>query len=267
MILRSIFLGVLLAVSVSLWAQSSDVAPAVPDLTLPTEDDSSSAAAPAKSASSGKKKGSSGRKSTSKAGKNVSVPPVTQAAAQVNTEEISVENLPVPALAVPAAQEVSAENNPLLAAQDGFVPARETAPVQQQNLAPEQKKTPRVLFNPPTDRDPTLSPDDTLLLRHREEERLRSIEAEKQRKIDEENRRLAELERKRQLELELLRDPSREIRGKIRINGIIDKEVFIGNKVYTVGKTVLGARIVAVRPDSVVFLYKGQKFTKKVQLK
>jgi hypothetical protein len=105
-----------------------------------------------------------------------------------------------------------------------------------------------------------------LLLRHREEERQRALEAERQRKIEAERRRLAELERQRQLELERLRDPSREVRGKIRISGIIGQEVFIGDKVYTVGKSVLGARIVSVQPDAVVFTYKGQKFTKKVQL-
>jgi hypothetical protein len=106
-----------------------------------------------------------------------------------------------------------------------------------------------------------------LLLKHREEERLRAIELEKQRKIEAEKRRLAELERQRQLELERLRDPSREIRGKIHINGIIGQEVFIGDKVYTVGKSVLGAKIISIQPDAVVFLYKGQKFTKKVTLK
>ena len=54
---------------------------------------------------------------------------------------------------------------------------------------------------------------------------------------------------------------------KIRINGIIGQEVFIGDRVYGVGSTVLGARIVQVLPESVVFSYKGQRFTKKVQLK
>ena len=96
---------------------------------------------------------------------------------------------------------------------------------------------------------------------------MRAIELERQRKIEAERRRLAELERQRQLELERLRDPSREVRGKIRVNGIIGQEVFIGSKVYTVGKSVHGARIVQVLPDAVVFMYKGQKFTKKVQLK
>ena len=106
-----------------------------------------------------------------------------------------------------------------------------------------------------------------LLLKHREAERLRALEAERQRKIDAERKRLADLERQRQLELERLRDPSREVRGKINISGIIGQEVFIGSKVYKVGQSVLGARIVSVQPDAVVFVYKGQKFTKKVQLK
>jgi len=145
---------------------------------------------------------------------------------------------------------------------DAFVPAREEA---QEKPADKPKKA-KVVYNPATDRDPTLSPDDVLLLKHREEERLKAIELEKQRKIEAERKRLAELERKRQLELEYLRDPSREVRGKIRISGIIGQEVFVGNKVYTVGKSILGARIISVQPDSVVFIYKGQKFTKKVQL-
>ena len=106
-----------------------------------------------------------------------------------------------------------------------------------------------------------------MLLKHREEERLRALEAERQRKIDEERRRLAELERQRQLELERLRDPSREVRGKIRVNGIIGQEAFIGNKIYSVGQSVLGARIVSIQPDAVVFTYKGQQFTKRVELK
>ena len=85
--------------------------------------------------------------------------------------------------------------------------------------------------------------------------------------IEEERRRLAEIERQRQLELERLRDPSREIRGRIHVNGIIGQEVFIGSKVYTVGGTVLGAKIVEILPDSVIFVYKGQRFTRKVELK
>ena len=210
------------------------------------------------------------------------VPAQTDAASQVNTEVIAVESVTPPSV-TPSAENAAPEPSavqtgaeaPAVQAQDAHA---ELAP---QNASSEAKTQPQetpaaaaaaeetqlVQYNPPTDRDPTLSPDDTLLLAHREAERLRALEAERQRKLEEERRRLAELERKRQLELERLRDPSREVRGKIRVSGIIGQEVFIGNKIYSVGQTILGARIVEVRSDSVVFTYKGQRFIKHVDLR
>jgi len=146
--------------------------------------------------------------------------------------------------------------------QEGFVAPREemkeeTAPV----------KTPRVVYNPKNRRDPTLSPDDFLLLQYREQQRLAAIEAERQRKLAEERRLREEAERRRQLELARIKDPTREVRNKIKVGGIIGQEVFIGSKIYTVGKSIYGARIVEVRPEEVVFSYKGHKFVRKVQLK
>ena len=93
-----------------------------------------------------------------------------------------------------------------------------------------------------------------------------AIERERQRKLAEEKRRREEEERRRQLELARLKDPAREVRGKIHIGGIIGQEVFIGSKIYTVGNSVLGAKIVEITPDEVVFVYKGQKFVRKVEL-
>ena len=139
--------------------------------------------------------------------------------------------------------------------------ARETA---KEESAPKGKKE-LVVFNSKTRRDPTLSPDDFLLLQYRERQRLAAIEAERQRKLAEERRKQEEAERLRQLELARIKDPTREVRGLITIGGIIGKEVFIGDKVYTIGNKVHGARIVEVTPDKVVFLYKGHKFVKKMQ--
>ncbi len=274
----------------ALWAEEV-YAPAVPDLSLPAEEPVAAApvalkaqapaVAPAAVEKPAPAKKTSRRRNTKRAAApKRAVPPVTAAAARVNSEDISVENLmpptapaprpaaqaagqtPVPLQAPAAAPLQPVASLPAAGGDNQFVPARETQPA-----AKTPAKKLKVSFNPSTDRDPTLSPDDTLLLKHREEERLRAIELERQRKIEAERRRLAELERQRQLELERLRDPSREVRGKIRVNGIIGQEVFIGSKVYTVGKSVHGARIVQVLPDAVVFMYKGQKFTKKVQLK
>lgn len=124
----------------------------------------------------------------------------------------------------------------------------------------------RINFKPNKQQDPTLSPDDVLLLEHREKQRLAALEAERKRQAEEERKRREAEERKRQWELALLKDPSILIRDKIHIGGIIDKEVLIGGKLYTIGNTYMGAKIVAVDSDSVTFLYKGHKFVKKVKL-
>lgn len=145
--------------------------------------------------------------------------------------------------------------------QEGFVAPREEV---KEEAAPV--KTPRVVYNPKNRRDPTLSPDDFLLLQYREQQRLAALEAERQRKLAEERRLREEAERRRQLELARIKDPTREVRNKIKVGGIIGQEVFIGSKIYTVGKSIYGARIVEVRPEEVVFSYKGHKFVRKVQL-
>ena len=146
--------------------------------------------------------------------------------------------------------------------QEGFVTARETV----QEEEPEGWVAQKVQYAPKTDRDPTLSPDDFLLLQYREQQRLAAIEAERQRKLAEERRKQEEAERLRQLELARIKDPTREVRNKIKIGGIIGQEVFIGSKIYTVGNTIYGARIVSVSPEEVVFSYKGHKFVRKVPL-
>lgn len=276
------------------WA-ASDFAPVVPDLNLPSEDaldapepqqQPTVLEEPTKSEQPAKAQEGSRRVATrqqfSAPRRKVNNDIIDMSAFQMDNDGEMVEKMnpvlppielparpkevtpAVPAPAVkpaPVATVAAQENTNAAATEEETVPAREV----EENV--EQPQTDlKVSFNPAVNRDPTLSPDDTLLLKHREEERLRAIEAEKQRKLDAERKRLEELERQRQLELERLRDPSREIRGKIRISGIVGDEVFIGDKVYGVGKTVLGARIISVQPDSVVFIYKGQKFTKKVQL-
>ena len=149
--------------------------------------------------------------------------------------------------------------------EEGFVASRETVkePAQEKAASPQK---PKVVFNPRNRRDPTLSPDDFLLIQHREPQRLAAIEAERQRQLAEERRRKEAEERQRQLELARLKDPTREVRNKIKIGGIIGQEVFIGKKIYTVGDKVFGARIVAVEPESVVFSYKGHKFVRQVKL-
>ncbi len=162
------------------------------------------------------------------------------------------------ALEKDVAQATAQEGQPA----EEFVAAREM--VEEEIIEPEEPQV--VVYNPKSQRDPTLSPDDFLLIQHREQQRLAAIEAERQRKLEEERRKQEEAERLRRLELERIKDPTREVRNKIRIGGVIGQEVFIGSKIYTIGNTIYGARIVAVKPDEVVFSYKGHKFVRKVQL-
>jgi len=266
---------------VSAWA-ASEVAPSVPNLSLPTEEEVSVERAGKQDDSnrevgfvSGEPSVALDAKPAQNAGSHVKI-----TNGKVNSKGEIVEqirpnkNLLPKELREPVKQpepEVAPikqpERKPVVDNVDaGALVKPDFVPVREEGTKTAAKKPLKVSYNPRSKRDPMLSPDDALLLKHREEERLRAIEAEKQRKIEEERKRLAELERQRQLELERLRDPSREIRGKIRVNGIIGQEAFIGSKVYGIGGTVLGAKIIAIQPDAVVFMYKGQRFTKKVQL-
>ena len=138
-----------------------------------------------------------------------------------------------------------------------------------ETAAPAKRATlvkPKVVFRLNTQRDPMLSPDDMLLLKAREQQRLAAEAAERRKRAEEDRKRRAEEERKRQWELQLLKDPTILIRNKIKISGIIDKEVLIGGKLYGVGNTYQGAKIVSVGSESVTFSYKGHKFTKKVPI-
>lgn len=182
---------------------------------------------------------------------------VAPQAKQALDAQADVREMPVEAPAVPA-DDTAIQQQP---SPQEFVAKREEVTEEQPS------PTKRVVYNPKNRRDPTLSPDDFLLLQYREQQRLAAIEAERQRQLAEERRKREEAERLRQLELARIKDPTREVRNKIRIGGIIGQEVFIGSRIYTVGKSIYGARIVEVRPDEVVFSYKGHKFVRKVKLK
>ncbi len=267
-------IAVLCLSGASVWA-ASDFAPAVPDLNLPSETEEQAAPAPAPKPVPAPARRKAAQTARPAAPANKGVIAITNS--NVSNEEVMVQKMN-PTLPPVSIEKVRAELDAEEKARKGgsdAQPIEAGAPVGEQAATVRDTSTQaspantplRVSYKPVTDRDPTLSPDDVLLLKHREEERLRAIELEKQRRLDAEKKRLTELERQRQLELERLRDPSKEIRGKIHINGIIGQEVFIGERVYTVGQSVLGAKIVSIQPDAVVFTYKGQKFTKKVTLK
>lgn len=257
------------------------VAPKTPDLQL-GEPVAAKAAAPAPAAPqaksavpaapAAKKASAKKRRNTRKAKQAADVPPPTPIAAKAQKAlkaqaDVSVEEAVAPVALpteTPASVDAVEENTPSpdATAEVEFVAAREEV----KEEVKEEKK-PKVVYNPKKNIDPTLSPDDFLLLQYREQQRLAAIEAEKQRKLAEERRKREEAERLRQLELARIKDPTREVRNKIRIGGIIGQEVFIGSRVYTIGNRIFGAKIVEVRPDEVVFSYKGHKFVRKVNLK
>lgn len=226
-------------------------------------------AAPAPAPAKKKTRRSSRKKKAAKPDLTGTVAPEAKKALDAQAE-VSVVAAEAPAPVAPAggeAKKAEIEADAAIALEntdntptEGTVTPRE--PVAE---AAQPVEAPRVVYNPITRRDPTLSPDDLLLLEYREKQRLAAIEAERQRKLAEEKRAREEAERLRQLELARLKDPSREIRGLIHIGGIIGQEVFIGDKVYTVGNSIYGAKIVEVHHDKVVFSYKGHRFVRKMK--
>ena len=191
--------------------------------------------------------------------------------ASTSQKSAARNNAPVSVAEKPAEQQTAAavadkemteeQKQQEAAGSEGFVTPREEV---KEESTPAKPK--RVVFNPKTTKDPTLSPDDVLLLEYREKQRLAALEAERKRKIEEERRRLEAEKRRRQAELDRIKDPTREVRNKFKIGGVIGQEVFIGDKIYTVGNTIFGARIVEVHADYVIFSYKGHRFRKNVQL-
>ena len=160
------------------------------------------------------------------------------------------------------AEQAGTENN--------FVVQRESVP---EKAAPA--KTPKVVYNPQKRRDPTLSPDDVLILEDRARKLRIAQEQERKRREAAEKAERERQERLRQRQLLLLKYPELEVKDKIRIGGVIGREVFFGNsnKMYTVGSTLSvkgesGARrkvkIEAINLDSVVFSYQGRRFKKKI---
>ncbi len=248
MMKRTLYLFTLLGLTVSVgYAQQDPVAPKTPALAL----EEASAAAPAKEAAPKKE-----APAVKKAKKPADTKALTGKTAPGVKETLAAQaDVSVEAVAAPVPEEPA----PAKAAKE-----QPKQPAADKKVA--QKAEKRIVFNPKNHRDPTLSPDDFLLIQYREQQRLAAIEAERQRKLAEERRKREEAERLRQLELARIKDPTREVRNKIRVGGIIGQEVFIGEKIYTVGKSIYGARIVEVHPDEVVFSYKGHKFVRKVQL-
>ncbi len=268
MMKKTICTVALLGLSLSL-AHAQQVAPQTPALELNQEPAAAAKPVPAEKAAPAPKAPAKKRTVRNRRRTKAAAPATNlegKTAPGVKETLAAQADVSVEAVAAPVPQAVPAAETPAQVDATQFEVKREEVAAPQTEPAPKTKKTQRVVYNPKNHRDPTLSPDDFLLLQYREQQRLAAIEAERQRQLAEERRKREEAERLRQLELARIKDPTREVRNKIHVGGIIGQEVFIGSRIYTVGKSIYGARIVEVRPDEVVFSYKGHKFVRKVQL-
>ena len=123
-----------------------------------------------------------------------------------------------------------------------------------------------MVFAPTNARDPFLSREEVDSIEKARLAEQKRIADERKRLEEMERQRQAEAERQRQLEEELKRNPARAIINKITIDGILGTEAIVNGEVVGKGGTVLGAKIVKITDDSVTFVYKGQRFVKKLPL-
>lgn len=130
----------------------------------------------------------------------------------------------------------------------------------------EGKPEPRVVFAPKSNRDPFLSREEVDSIEKARLAEQKRIAAERKRLEELERQRRAEAERQRQLEEELKRNPARAVIDKITIDGILGTEAIVNGEVVGIGGSILGAKVVKVSDDSVTFVYKGQRFVKKLPL-
>ena len=100
-------------------------------------------------------------------------------------------------------------------------------------------------FKPKTTRDPTLSPDDYQRIKDAENARL---EAERQARWAERNRPKAP-----------------DITSRLQLQGIVGNAAIINGEMYSVGQSVLGARLLKVGANYVIVEHKGKKFRKVLQ--
>ncbi|OGR62963.1 MAG: hypothetical protein A2X31_04295 [Elusimicrobia bacterium GWB2_63_22] len=100
-------------------------------------------------------------------------------------------------------------------------------------------------FKPKTTRDPTLSPDDYQRIKDAENARL---EAERQARWAERNRPKAP-----------------DITSRLQLQGVVGNAAIINGEMYSVGQSVLGARLLKVGANYVIVEHKGKKFRKVLQ--
>ena len=130
----------------------------------------------------------------------------------------------------------------------------------------DKSSSQRVVFAPSSSRDPFLSMEEVEVIEKARLAEQKRLADEKKRLEELERQRRAEAEKQRLYEEDLKRNPARAVMGKIQIDGIVGTDAIINGKFVSKGDTVEGATIVKVSENSVSFVYKGQKFVKKLPL-
>ncbi len=133
-----------------------------------------------------------------------------------------------------------------------------------ETVAAKEKEQTR--FAPKNKRDPFLSREEVDSIdKARLAEQKRLLDERKKAEAIEIAKREA-LERQRRYEEELARNPARAIIDKITIDGIMGNEAIVNGNVVGIGDTVLGAKVTRVSDTAVSFIFKGQRFVKKLPL-
>ncbi|WP_424244081.1 hypothetical protein Dip510_001272 [Elusimicrobium posterum] len=124
----------------------------------------------------------------------------------------------------------------------------------------------KIAFSVPFMEDPTISQSDRYIVEQNRLAKLRAEEAARKAKLEAERQARLKWEAEQRRLAALRKDPAKEVREKIRLQGIINQEVFIDGKVYTVGSLVYGARITYVSDNEVGFSFKNQTFKKTIDI-
>jgi cytoskeletal protein RodZ len=156
---------------------------------------------------------------------------------------------PAPAAQQPAPREPSASAQAPAAAPAAQPAVSTAAPqaVQQSTAAAVGADGQKLVssFKPRTDRDPTLSPDDYQRIK----------DAEAARKEAERQARMAELNRPK----------APDITSRLHLQGIVGNAAIINGDMYSVGQSVLGAKLVKVGANYIIVDHKGKKYRKLLQ--
>lgn len=136
-----------------------------------------------------------------------------------------------------------------------------------QNIDKAVKQLPakKVAFNAGK-RNPFLSKEEVFKIETMKKEEQRRLEAQRLEEIRKAREEREALLRKKMLEEEMRLHPSREVRDKLKIDGILGRDAIVNGQVVSIGQKILGAKVVAVTDSSVWFVYKGERFQVKLPL-